>query len=118
MKGWKAYANGETIDTKGTENGIILNNEEFSNEARITLEKGGYTPFGITCGIYGLMFHTAFANEHDEAIKKYTEMKEAVAEFINDHDAQISITLSQSRAVIEKLCRTIFGGCRQSRESI
>ena len=86
MKSWKPYANGETINTVGTENGVIINDEEFSNEARITLEKGGYTPFGITCGVYGLMFHTAFASDHDEAIGKYNEMKTAVADFINDHE--------------------------------
>jgi hypothetical protein len=88
---WNSIADGETIGTKGSENGIILKDDELSNEnntkvARITLEKGGYTPFAVTCGVYGLMCHTAFANEYDEAAQKYDGMKEAIESFVGDSD--------------------------------
>ena len=86
MKSWKPYVNDETMDTKGIDNGVIVNDEEYSNEARITLEAGGHAPYSISCGIYGIMFHTAFAEDRTEAVNKYEEMKEAVAEFLNDND--------------------------------
>jgi len=87
MKDWNPYANSGTLGTTGVENGVILNDEEFSNEARITLERKGSAPYSITCGIYGLMFHTAFAKNRKEAVNKYEEMKAAIADFINNHEA-------------------------------
>ena len=76
-----------TIGTKGSENGTIINDEENPHGARITLEQNGYTPFGITCGIYGLMCHTAFASEYEEAMSKYEEMKQEIEFFFsNDID--------------------------------
>ena len=88
---WNPYDEGKTIGEIGSENGAIINDEELSNEeARITLEKGGYAPFGITCGIYGLMFHTVFAEDYDEAFGKYEEMKIAIADFfINQDDTDV-----------------------------
>lgn len=72
---WVLYDNGVSIGTSGSENGIIIKDEEHTAGARITLEQGGYAPYGITCGIYGLMCHTAFASLLDEAAKKYEAMK-------------------------------------------
>jgi len=56
---WKPYDDGITIQNRGPENGIILYDEELREGARITLEKDGCAPYAITCGIYGLMVHTA-----------------------------------------------------------
>lgn len=72
---WSDFENGNTIGTKGSENGIIIQDIENSNGARITLEKEcGNIPFAITLGIYGLMFHTNFEGEKSNAIE-YIELK-------------------------------------------
>jgi len=76
---WHPYKYGETLGTKGSENGVIIREEEFDDDARITLEKDGYTPFGITCGVYGAFVHTAFAGNEQEATAKYEAMKAELA---------------------------------------
>lgn len=86
---WKPVQNHETIGQVGSENGIIIADEEYKDNCRITLEKEGYTPYGITCGIYGLMVHTVFASEKTEAEQKYEAMKKELQEFVdssNDED--------------------------------
>jgi hypothetical protein len=73
---WHPYDNGNTLGTKGTEEGAILRDEEHGRGSRITLERETViAPFAITCGIYGSMFHTTFASNEAEAIQKYDEMK-------------------------------------------
>ncbi|MCL2386733.1 MAG: hypothetical protein FWC89_04185 [Defluviitaleaceae bacterium] len=84
MQNWNPYDSGKTISTTGIDNGVIINDEEFLNDARITLESDGHAPYSISCGIYGVMFHTAFAKDHADAINKYEEMKAAIVDFIND----------------------------------
>ena len=64
---WYPFDGGSTVGTIGTESGRILCDEEHAAGARITLEQGGNTPFGITCGIYGCFVHTAFASTETEA---------------------------------------------------
>lgn len=86
---WIPFKEGKTISQKGSENGIILIDEELPGLARITLEKDGYTPYGITCGIYGQMAHTAFAGKEEEAMRKYEAMKCAIEKYVatfNDPD--------------------------------
>jgi hypothetical protein len=73
---WKSFDGGSSINQIGSENGIIVKDEEHENGARITIEKNGYiAPFSITCGIYGLFAHTAFCGDEQEADKKYEDMK-------------------------------------------
>lgn len=73
---WLPYEDGKTISAQGSENGIIIKDEEHDNGAHITLERDcGNIPYAITCGIYGFMVHTAFASNHEEAEKKYENMK-------------------------------------------
>src|SRR4051794_28035861 len=73
---WGQFDNGSTLGTQGSEDGVILRDEEHARRARITLEREtNHAPFAITCGVYGSMFHTAFASSEQEAIQKYTEMK-------------------------------------------
>ena len=83
---WQSYDGRKTIDTKGSENGLIIKDEEHSDGARITLEKDGRTPFAITCGIYGLMAHTVFASSYVEALGVYQAMKEEIALFLLNED--------------------------------
>lgn len=76
---WKSFKDGLSLGTYGSENGKIIKDEEYDNDARITLEKDGYTaPFSITCGIYGLFFHTAFCSNYESATKKCEEMKQDI----------------------------------------
>ena len=52
---WQPYDGGKTINTKGSENGFIIKDEEHSNGARITLEKDGHTPFAIRSGLLSVL---------------------------------------------------------------
>ena len=80
---WKQVNNGSTINTVGSENGVIIKDEEFDLSARITIERNGETaPFSITCGIYGLFAHTAFSGNKVDAVKKYEEMKNEIQTFL------------------------------------
>lgn len=68
---WVVFDNGKTIGDKGSEGGTVIVDTENINGARITLERDcGNIPFSITLGIYGLMFHTHFESDLDNA-KKY-----------------------------------------------
>lgn len=69
---WLPY---ESEEEKGSEGGWIIEDEEIPGICRITLEEGGRTPYAITCGVYGLMVHTALASDYDEATGKYEGMK-------------------------------------------
>lgn len=65
---WKPFDNKKSIGTEGSEGGIILNDLENIEGARITLEKDcGNIPFAVTLGIYGLMFHTHFDSNLESA---------------------------------------------------
>ncbi|MBM3979274.1 MAG: hypothetical protein FJ304_03120 [Planctomycetes bacterium] len=73
---WHPFESGSTLGTSGSESGLILRDDEHERGARITLERDTVNaPFAITCGIYGSMFHTAFASAEQEANQKYDEMK-------------------------------------------
>ena len=71
-----------TIGRKGSENGTILKDEEYNDLCRITLEKCSRY-YAVTCGIYGELVHTAFADDGDIGSKGYehkaklTTLKEA-----------------------------------------
>ena len=80
---WMLFDEGKSINTRGSESGLILRDEEHSTGARITLERGGYTPFSITCGIYGWMFHTAFFSSEPEAQTAFDKMKVALEKILN-----------------------------------
>ena len=74
---WKdLYVNGAI----GSENGIIIKDEEYMESCRITLEKCPKY-YAITCGVYGAMVHTAFCGP-DDCDEKYEKMKMELQEFI------------------------------------
>ncbi|MBA3313926.1 MAG: hypothetical protein H0T47_11665 [Planctomycetaceae bacterium] len=80
---WAPMDGGWTIGTAGSEGGIILRDDEHPLGSRITLERGGSTaPFAVTCGIYGSMFHTAFAGTEAEASAKYDAMRNRLSELL------------------------------------
>ena len=81
---WYAVEAGKTIGQKGSEDGYIIADEEYKNSCRITLEKDGITaPYSITCGIYGVMCHTAFAKDEVEGRDTYDKMKDELQAYID-----------------------------------
>ena len=81
---WKKF---ETTGEVGSENGVILIDEEYDDACRITLEKCSEY-YAVTCGIYGAMVHTAFFSENEHHAK-YEAMKQDLQEFV-DHAAAMS----------------------------
>lgn len=52
---WTKAEDGKTIGQVGSENGVIILDEEYLCASRITLERDGIiAPYSITCGVYGL----------------------------------------------------------------
>jgi hypothetical protein len=93
---WCAFEGGTTIGDKGSETGIILLDEEHQHGARITLESGGITaPFSVTCGIYGLFVHTAFAGSRLEAFQKYDAMRHSLDQIISSDEHDVSSQLER-----------------------
>jgi hypothetical protein len=65
---WQAFKSGTTLGQRGSEEGIILKDEEHRHGARITLERdGGAAPFSVTCGVHSLFVHTAFASDDERS---------------------------------------------------
>ena len=68
-------------NTLGSENGLILKDEEYADSCRVTLEKCKKY-YAITCGVYGAMCHTAFCNA-DKYEKMYDAVKSDLQEFVD-----------------------------------
>lgn len=76
---WKTlYLPGET----GSEGGVILDDEEYNEECRITRERCERYD-AITCGVYGDMVHTAFS-DFDKSKEMYDNMKTELQKFIDN----------------------------------
>ena len=72
---WSAFHSGKSIGTLGSENGVIVRDEEHCDGARITLERDARSaPFTITCGIYGWMVHTRFFGTEQESRTEFELM--------------------------------------------
>lgn len=81
---WMTFDSGTSIGQRGSENGIVLRDDEHPSGARITLEREGDTaPFAITCGIYGWMMHTRFFGTQQDAETEFEQMKYGLAEILN-----------------------------------
>lgn len=84
MPTWSPYNSSLTINTSGSEGGIILNDEELDSSARITMEKDtDIAPFAITMGIYGLAFHTNYYSSMEDAEEGYDWYKGKVEEIVS-----------------------------------
>jgi hypothetical protein len=80
---WHPYKQGATTGQAGSEEGIIVLDEEHDDGARITLERDARTvPFAITCGIYGWMVHTRFFADESEGRHEYGLMKSALEDLL------------------------------------
>ena len=81
---WHPYAEGRTIGERGSEEGVILRDEEHSEGARITLERDARRiPFAITCGLYGWLVHTCYFGTSQAAEQAFEEMKLALDQLVN-----------------------------------
>lgn len=88
---WQPFEGGSTVGRHGTEGGLILRDEEHRAGARITLEEGSIkAPFAVTCGIYGMFVHTAFAPDETAGEEKYEAMKGRLVELISLPDRDVS----------------------------
>lgn len=68
----------------GSEQGVIIADEEYKHAARITLERNTrIAPYAITCGMYGGFFHTRFFSTADEGQNAYDEMKAGLAQLVD-----------------------------------
>lgn len=65
---WITVDNGATIESFGSENGITA-------------------PYSITCGNYGIMSHTSFAENEMEGKIKYQKIKDELQKFIDYNDS-------------------------------
>jgi len=80
---------GKTVGTRGSEQGVIIMDEEHTSGARVTLESGGRTaPWSVTCGIYGGFLHTAFAASEPEGRAKYSNMKADLEQILAEEDKE------------------------------
>lgn len=75
---WKSLS---TLGSIGSENGVIVADEEYEAACRITLEKCKMY-YAITCGVYGSMVHTVFSDS-DHYEETYAAMKKDLEEFID-----------------------------------
>lgn len=81
---WSFFDSGKTIGTIGSEEGVIIRDEEHSEGARLTLESDGVTaPYSITSGVYGVFFHTTFVSSRDKAESIFEEMKAEIGGYLD-----------------------------------
>lgn len=80
---WNPFDEGKSIGRRGSEEGIIIRDEEQGDGSRITIERdGNIAPLAITCGIYGWMAHTRFFSSEEEATKEFEKMKVSLDEIL------------------------------------
>jgi hypothetical protein len=87
---WIPFERGTTIGQFGSENGVILREEQHTDGARIALERvtknrlfrSPKVTFAITCGIYGWMVHTRFFESEHQAQLQYDAMKVDISTII------------------------------------
>jgi hypothetical protein len=80
---WLPCDDGASLGERGCEGGVILRDDEYRGGARITLERGGFAPFSITCGVYGWMVHTRFFSTLPEAEREYALMQPDLAAIVD-----------------------------------
>ena len=80
---WRPFEEAATLGLPGSEEGVVVRDEEHSLGARITLERAtSVAPFAITCGIYGWMMHTRYFSSETETESQYDLMKNSLSELL------------------------------------
>jgi hypothetical protein len=110
---WHVYDGGSTIDRNGSEEGVILRDEEHPDGARITLERDARAiPFAITCGIYGLLVHTHYCGTLAEAEQDYAAMKVELGNILiripATDDPKAEDRMRELYAAVERFVSTLF----------
>jgi hypothetical protein len=81
---WLEFNYGKTIGQRGSEQGIIIQDESHPLGARITLEEECQaSPFAITWGISGWMVHTHFLSTRSDAEENFEVMKIELESILN-----------------------------------
>lgn len=100
---WNSFENGKSLGTEGSEKGVIIRDEEYSQGARITLEKGKTPPYSITYGVYGLMCDTKFYGDIETAEKKFEIIKYKIARLIDKYPDEHDDSYDKKMDIIYKL---------------
>ena len=101
---WNPFDAGKSIGQRGSENGVIIRDEEHADGARITLERETQTaPFTITCGIYGWMVHTHFIGTESEAQSDFESMKVELSRIISSIPLAADPEVPKTKAVYKSL---------------
>src|SRR5947209_20031862 len=108
--GWQPFDGGATVGQRGSEDGVIVRDEEHDLGARITLERGCShgVPFAVTCGIYGWFFHTRFLGSEAEA--EFPAMRDGLAAILDaiprvddpEVDAKMSAVVEAIQAFVAR----------------
>ena len=97
---WKQLT--ENLGQTGSEGGRILKDEEYREQCRITLERcKAYD--AITCGVYGDMVHTAFADPAQAPVK-YEAMKKELQDFIDRNIEDMEERSEFYEAFMDRYC--------------
>ena len=109
---WYAFDKGKSIGKCGSENGVIIRDEENSAGARITLErieKQGNSFIAITVGIYGWMVHTCYLGRELGAQEVFDTMKldivkilDIVLEWTDGDDERYHLAVEAFRNFVNK----------------
>ena len=83
MLEWIAYKNNETLGKRGSQDGIIIFDEELPNNCRLTIEKMNDGSYIRICDIYADSFRFSFFSDESEALKSSEELKKEIAEWIH-----------------------------------
>lgn len=80
---WYPFEQGNTRGIRGIEGGIVVEDEQHDDGARITLESGCLrAPFAITVTIYGWAGHTRFFADEPTVRQSYEAMKTALLDVL------------------------------------
>jgi hypothetical protein len=80
---WHTFDDGKSIGQRGSEDGVIIRDEEHGDGARITLERdSNHAPYAITCGIYGWMSHTRYFGSESKAQSEFQSMRDAIDKIV------------------------------------
>lgn len=102
---WRPFEEATTLGLPGSEEGVVVRDEEHSLGARITLERAAsVAPFAITCGIYGWMMHTRFFSSEAEAESQYELMKNSLS---------VLLEAAEHTAAIDGGRQVLMGGVEQ-----
>jgi hypothetical protein len=93
--------NEANVGTIGSETGRIIIDLEYSEWARISLEKDTqHAPFATTVGIYGLMMHTIMSDSETESVDLISLLKNLIEEVIQAHQLD---DLNRAYLLIDKI---------------